>query len=304
MTVRPGDHRHRRRGRRRACGARGSRRSWDHSHQVHADRPGDLARSRKRARRPRRPCQAHTQRDHPGRGGRCRPAGSSDIGWVIDPIDGTVNLTYDLPVMSVSVAATLDGQVVAGAVVDIRHEDVFSASRAGGARRGGSPIEVSRPADLAESLVGTGFAYTPEGRAAEARYLHQVLPAARDIRCFGSAALNQQYVRVAPTWPKIAIQVDDHHRGLVLRLEQPPQGAGARAETLRPFSSPVILSRSPGGQDMRLERSRRHKNVLLWKDGHFAVAFEILTPMPLSTSVVVNVVMKWQKSCVISLNSQ
>ena len=40
-------------------------------------------------------------------------SGSSDIGWVIDPIDGTVNLTYDLPVMSVSVAATLDGQVVA-----------------------------------------------------------------------------------------------------------------------------------------------------------------------------------------------
>ena len=36
--------------------------------------------------------------------------GSSGIGWVVDPIDGTVNLTYDLPVMSVSIAATVDGE--------------------------------------------------------------------------------------------------------------------------------------------------------------------------------------------------
>ena len=27
--------------------------------------------------------------------------GSSGIGWIVDPIDGTVNLTYGLPVMSV-----------------------------------------------------------------------------------------------------------------------------------------------------------------------------------------------------------
>ncbi len=46
--------------------------------------------------------------------------GSSGIGWIVDPIDGTVNLTYGLPVMSVSIAATWDDEVVAGAVVDIQ----------------------------------------------------------------------------------------------------------------------------------------------------------------------------------------
>jgi myo-inositol-1(or 4)-monophosphatase len=115
--------------------------------------------------------------------------GSSDVGWVIDPIDGTVNLTYDLPVMSVSIAATLGGQVVAGAVVDVLRGEVFSAARGAGARRGGPSITVSTAADMSRSLVGTGFAYTPEGRAEEAAYLQRVLPSARDIRCFGSAAL-------------------------------------------------------------------------------------------------------------------
>jgi myo-inositol-1(or 4)-monophosphatase len=121
-------------------------------------------------------------------------AGSSDVGWVIDPIDGTVNLTYDLPVMSVSVAATLGGQVVAGSVVDVLRGDVYSANRGGGARRGGSSISASEVHEIADSLVGTGFAYTPAGRADEAVYLHRVLPAARDIRCFGSAALNLCWV--------------------------------------------------------------------------------------------------------------
>ncbi len=120
--------------------------------------------------------------------------GSSGVGWIVDPIDGTVNLTYDLPVMSVSVAATLAGRVVAGAVVDVLRPEVFSAHLNGGARLDGRRLQVSGATDLARSLIGTGFAYTPEGRAREAAVLARVLPAARDIRCFGSAALNLCWV--------------------------------------------------------------------------------------------------------------
>jgi myo-inositol-1(or 4)-monophosphatase len=120
--------------------------------------------------------------------------GSSDVGWVVDPIDGTVNLTYDLPVMSVSVAATVGGEIVAGAVVDVLRGDVFSAARGAGARLDGAAITPSTASELATSLIGTGFSYTPEGRAREAGYLARVLPAARDIRCFGSAALNLCWV--------------------------------------------------------------------------------------------------------------
>ena len=121
-------------------------------------------------------------------------AGSSGIGWIVDPIDGTVNLTYDLPVMGVSVAATRKGEIVAGSVADVVREEVFSAALGGGARLDGQPLGVSAATDLANSLIGTGFAYTPEGRALEAAFLARVLPMARDIRCFGSAALNMCWV--------------------------------------------------------------------------------------------------------------
>ena len=97
--------------------------------------------------------------------------GSSDIGWVVDPIDGTVNLTYDLPVMSVSVAATVANEVVAGAVIDVLRGNVFSAASGDGARLDGSPIAPSSKTELSTSLIGTGFSYLPEGRAMEAEYL-------------------------------------------------------------------------------------------------------------------------------------
>ncbi|MFL6243642.1 MAG: inositol monophosphatase family protein, partial [Acidimicrobiia bacterium] len=38
--------------------------------------------------------------------------------WVIDPLDGTINFLYGVPLFAVSIAAALDGEVVAGAVID------------------------------------------------------------------------------------------------------------------------------------------------------------------------------------------
>ena len=37
--------------------------------------------------------------------------------WIVDPIDGTVNFLYGLPQYAVSIAAELDGEVVAGVVL-------------------------------------------------------------------------------------------------------------------------------------------------------------------------------------------
>jgi myo-inositol-1(or 4)-monophosphatase len=120
--------------------------------------------------------------------------GVSSVGWVIDPIDGTVNFAYDLPVFSVSLAATVDGQTVAGAVADVMRGEVFSATVGAGARRDGQPITPSSADDPAQSLVLTGFSYDATIRAEEAAVLNRLLPAVRDIRCMGSAALNLCWV--------------------------------------------------------------------------------------------------------------
>ena len=120
--------------------------------------------------------------------------GSNGVGWIVDPIDGTVNFAYDLPVYSVSIAATIDGRVVAGAVADVVRGERFSAAAGAGARRDGAPIGPSEVDDPIQALVLTGFSYDATTRAREAAVLADVLPAVRDIRCMGSAALNLCWV--------------------------------------------------------------------------------------------------------------
>ena len=116
--------------------------------------------------------------------------GTSGVRWILDPLDGTVNYLYGLRASSVSVAAEVDGVVVAGAVLDPAHDECFTASLGGGAHVDGRPLAPERPTELAACLVGTGFSYSAAVRAEQATVLSRVLPAVRDIRRFGSAALD------------------------------------------------------------------------------------------------------------------
>ncbi len=114
--------------------------------------------------------------------------------WVVDPIDGTVNFVYGLPAYGVSVAVQVDGKSVAGAVADVVDGALYSAARGHGAhvRRGTgtSPLRCSQVTELSMSLVGTGFSYDPQLRQRQALVLATLMPQIRDVRRFGSAALD------------------------------------------------------------------------------------------------------------------
>ncbi|GAC48221.1 inositol monophosphatase family protein [Gordonia aichiensis] len=118
----------------------------------------------------------------------------SGVRWVIDPIDGTVNFLYGIPAYAVSVAAQVDGKSVAGAVVDVARDVVYTATLSGGAyelrdgvrtRLHANPITC---VDLA--LVATGFGYDVERRRAQGELMARLLPRVRDLRRVGAAALD------------------------------------------------------------------------------------------------------------------
>lgn len=120
--------------------------------------------------------------------------GTSGVRWVIDPLDGTTNYLYGHPCWAVSVAAEVEGAVVAGVVASPGLGETFTAGLGLGARLNGAPVSVSSETDLARALIATGFGYLPARRARQAAALAHVLPAVRDIRRNGSAALDLCWV--------------------------------------------------------------------------------------------------------------
>jgi len=117
--------------------------------------------------------------------------GTSGVSWVADPLDGTTNFFFGVPIYSVSLAAQVGDRTVVGAVVDVASGEVWSAARGRGAWRDGQRCAVAEGrSSLSTALVATGFSYHPEVRAEQARVLATLLPAVRDIRRLGSAALD------------------------------------------------------------------------------------------------------------------
>jgi myo-inositol-1(or 4)-monophosphatase len=171
-----------------------------------------------------------------------KATGENNVGWIVDPIDGTVNFLYDLPVVAVSIAGTIDGEVVAGAVADVHRRDVYSATMGCGAQRNGTAITASEPEDLSQALVGTGFAYEASLRADQGRFLTQLLPACRDIRCMGSAALNLCWVASGQldAYFERDLKVYDYAAGALIAAE-----AGAMVEQPAPGGLDLTMAASP-----------------------------------------------------------
>jgi myo-inositol-1(or 4)-monophosphatase len=117
-------------------------------------------------------------------------AGTSGLRWVIDPLDGTTNYLFGLPGWGVSIAAEDADGVLAGAVLDPVHSELFTALRGGGAWLNGQPIACSNQRELRLALLATGFGYAAERRRHQAAILVDLLPQVRDIRRFGAAAVD------------------------------------------------------------------------------------------------------------------
>jgi myo-inositol-1(or 4)-monophosphatase len=79
--------------------------------------------------------------------------------WVVDPLDGTTNFLHDFPSYAVSVAATVDGVIEAGVVIQVPRNEIYSASRGAGAWQGERRLLVSGIADPSFALIGTGFPF-------------------------------------------------------------------------------------------------------------------------------------------------
>jgi myo-inositol-1(or 4)-monophosphatase len=176
--------------------------------------------------------------------------GSSGVRWVVDPIDGTVNFLYDLPAYAVSIAAEVEGVVRAGVVLNVATGELFTATSGGGAFASSpsrpEPVRLtgSRPVSLEQTLVATGFGYRVEQRRAQGAVVAQLLPRVRDIRRYGSAALDLCSAAAGriDAYYELDLNPWDHAAGALVATE-----AGLVLSGLggRPFAEPMAVAAAP-----------------------------------------------------------
>ncbi len=121
--------------------------------------------------------------------------GEGDYQWIIDPLDGTTNFLHGFPQFAVSIALRHRGRLEQAVVYDPMRQELFTASRGGGATLNDRRLRVSKRSGLEGALLGTGFPFKQQ------QYLDAYLdtfralfPMTAGIRRPGSAALDLAYV--------------------------------------------------------------------------------------------------------------
>jgi myo-inositol-1(or 4)-monophosphatase len=167
--------------------------------------------------------------------------GSEDgLLWVVDPLDGTLNFLQGIPAWCVSVAVRDGEGAVAGTVLDPLRGELFSAARGEGARLGDAALSGSRCSELAEAIVGTGFAYDAAVRAGQGEVIARLLPRVGNLRRVGACALDLAwaaagrldafYERAVQEWDVAAGELLCAEAGLV--VERTPAAGGMPAGIL------------------------------------------------------------------------
>ncbi|MFW5928336.1 MAG: inositol monophosphatase family protein [Thermoplasmatota archaeon] len=118
----------------------------------------------------------------------------SDYVWYIDPISGTTNYAHSLPVFSVSIGLTYEGEVIAGAANDPLRKELFYASKDDGAFLNDEKIHVSNVKELKDSVLGTSFSYDEEERKINLQHFNKLMPNVQGLRRSGSVAVDLPHV--------------------------------------------------------------------------------------------------------------
>ncbi len=118
--------------------------------------------------------------------------------WIIDPLDGSLNFFYGLPLFTVSVGYRTDGAYRVGVVYDPCRDELFHAVSGGGAYLNAQRIGTAQFGDSHEAvrsaLVGTDWTGSDDEIKRAFQVGRFVAGQVRNLRMLGSPALGLCYV--------------------------------------------------------------------------------------------------------------
>ena len=162
--------------------------------------------------------------------------------WIVDPLDGTMNFSRQIPIFTISIAAVYENEVLCGVVYQPMTGELFLAKKRGGAFLNGQKIHVSAIDDISHGVFAVGFPYVSPGETpANVEFCFNLLRRGTPIRNIGSGALTMAYLaagRFDGFWIP-ALYSWDMAAGMLLIIEA---GGKVTHQNGKPFDNLVITT--------------------------------------------------------------
>ena len=181
--------------------------------------------------------------------------------WIVDPVDGTLNLVHGFPYISVSLALVVGRRPVAGVVYDPLRDELFSASSGEGATCNGSPISAGGGGDLSAALLAFDLAHDEEAARHSMDLASALRPRVAALRLAGSAALALCHVAAGRLGGFFHHRLDPWDMAAGLLIVGEAGGCSAAfdgAPVTCPRTGPLVAGNAAiVGQIIRAEQERR-----------------------------------------------
>jgi len=191
----------------------------------------------------------------------------SELIWIVDPLDGTINYAHRFPVFCVSIALVKNNVPRVGCIYNPNLDERFTAVKGNGAFLNGQPIHVSNNDKLIDSLLATGFPY--DVRESENDNMNNFVmfykKGAQAVRRAGSAALDLAYTacgRFDGFW-EFKLHAWDIAAGILLVEEAGGKATDFKSGNVDLFKGEVLASNGRIHQRMQdvLEEVNMNNNI-------------------------------------------
>ena len=117
------------------------------------------------------------------------------IHWVIDPLDGSLNFSQDIPLCCISIGLYKNNKPILGVIYDFNRDEMFSGVVGIGAWLNGEKIIVPKKIkEKNQAVLATGFSsYMNYDREELSKFISYIQEF-KKVRLLGSAALSLAYV--------------------------------------------------------------------------------------------------------------
>jgi myo-inositol-1(or 4)-monophosphatase len=181
-----------------------------------------------------------------------------ELGWLVDPLDGTSNFLHRFPVVGVSIALVDAGRPVVGVVHAPLLGDTYVAVRGRGAFRGQERLRVSGR-DPAQAICATGFPFRhKEWLPTYLRAFEDAIARFEDLRRAGAASLDLAWTATATFdgFFELALGPWDVAAGALLVVEAGGVVTDWVGDDARWLDTGDILAASPAVHEQLLDIAR------------------------------------------------